>query len=556
MKKNIAVILAILIILGGAARFYNLNWGAPYYFHPDERNIASAVSRIEFPRQMNPHFFAYGSLPIYTIYFSALALNFVSHFLTMGGDTEQLRLSISFENAIIISRLYSAFYSILLIPLLYFIGKALKDFRAGLITAFLTTTSTGLIQFAHFGTFEMWLTLLSVLFFHYMVKIIYKPIKWNIFVSSLILGAAISTKISHIVLFPIPMVVMLAVKLKGFTKVDLWGGVKNLARYSLLFSLVGAFVFFATNPFVILDEKSFIDSMRYESEVALGTLPVFYTGEFINSIPVVFQLFRVYPFLLNPLVTVIFLAAIIHVIYLTLKTKNILYFTTIIFFFILFLSQAFLFVKWARYMIPTLPFVYLIIGISFSELSKKLRKSPFSRPAILIPGLVMVFITSVVFAVSFFITTYVNEDTRVAAKNFAEQNIPSYARILSEVYDMGITPFNDSFPIITLFNFYDLDNNSFESSPETLARELEISEYIILPSQRILKTRLQNAKSFPQGHFFYSQLADEKNGFRKIYETPCDLFCRITYLNSPVFGFEQTVNVFDRPTLYIYKRVD
>src|SRR5437667_11195294 len=137
MSRLLFLLIAISLFL----HFYNLNWGAPFYFHPDERNIASSVAQLTFPTQMNPHFFAYGSLPIYTIYFTGYFLHLF--------QTPQVR----FEEAILLSRFYSALFSTLLIPILFFIGKKCKDESLGIFVAFLATTSVGFIQFAHFGTF-------------------------------------------------------------------------------------------------------------------------------------------------------------------------------------------------------------------------------------------------------------------------------------------------------------------------------------------------------------------------------------------------------------------
>lgn len=160
MKKRTALILFILIILGTILRFTNLNWGSPFYFHPDERNIASAVTQLQFPDQLNPHFFAYGGLPIYTIFFLGLSTNFFSvcHFSLN-------TCHVPFEQAIIISRLLSASLSVLLIPLLYLVGEKLYGKKAGLIAAAFATFSVGFIQFAHFGTYEMSLAFFSTLLF-------------------------------------------------------------------------------------------------------------------------------------------------------------------------------------------------------------------------------------------------------------------------------------------------------------------------------------------------------------------------------------------------------
>src|SRR5258708_37086924 len=87
LKKNKAAILVtILTAFAGFLHFYNLNWGAPWYFHPDERNIASSISQLQFPNQMNPHFFAYGSLPIYTIYFTGVLVNLTSKLPTFNSQ--------------------------------------------------------------------------------------------------------------------------------------------------------------------------------------------------------------------------------------------------------------------------------------------------------------------------------------------------------------------------------------------------------------------------------------------------------------------------------------
>ena len=60
-------LLLSLIFLGTYLRFYNLDWGVPF-LHPDEFNIGLGVSRLQFPDNLNPDFFAYGSFPIYITY--------------------------------------------------------------------------------------------------------------------------------------------------------------------------------------------------------------------------------------------------------------------------------------------------------------------------------------------------------------------------------------------------------------------------------------------------------------------------------------------------------
>ncbi|MEK7177670.1 MAG: hypothetical protein AAB705_02485, partial [Patescibacteria group bacterium] len=75
--KVILVIIIWLLIIGLLvySRFINLGWGLPYPMHPDERNMANAIQQLsckvpisQLVECFNPHFFAYGQLPLYLGY--------------------------------------------------------------------------------------------------------------------------------------------------------------------------------------------------------------------------------------------------------------------------------------------------------------------------------------------------------------------------------------------------------------------------------------------------------------------------------------------------------
>ncbi|MBA3723613.1 MAG: glycosyltransferase family 39 protein, partial [Candidatus Levybacteria bacterium] len=489
-------IVILLTLVGAVLYFFNLNWGAPYYFHPDERNVASAVTQLQFPNQLNPNFFAYGSLPIYTVFFTGM----LSNLLTGSAQINQL----SFDQAILIGRVYSALFATILIPLLYVITRSVttKESPAGVTVAFLAVTSVGFMQFAHFGTFEMWLTFFSVLLFWVSLRMVKKRNITTILLLGLVFGVLVATKISSLALLPIPL---LAFLLSFRTKRDesktlhtSKSKVKNVLFFFislLLFSFFIGIFYILTNPFVILDTQSFLSSMRYESSVGLNTLPVFYTQGFYDTTPVLYQFTKIYPFLLNPLITFLLIPSFVYLLWLTCKTKSPQLFLLNSFFLILFLSQAVLFIKWTRYMVPTLPFIYLIIALALANVTAKKAKQSLVTLLILINS---------IFALSYFITAYAQPDTRITAANYAQARIHQDAPILSETYDLGITAFNPALPNITLFNTYDLDANSPDYNEVTWKEALESAEYIILPSQRVLQTRLQNAQRFPTGNTIYT----------------------------------------------------
>lgn len=202
-------------------------------------------------------------------------------------------------------------------------------------------------------------------------------------------------------------------------------------------------------------------------------------------------------------------------------------------------------------MLPTLPFIYVILAIFFVHLiSKKQSSIVHSFFTVL---LVFTIAGSILFSLSYVKTVFSSKDTRILAKEYALNVIPPDSKILSEVYDLGITPFNDNYGRITLFNFYDLDSDSEDATGLVLEEKLRESDYIIIPSQRILATRTSNPSKFPEASGFYNRLLTDPNSFTLIYETPCDIFCKITYLGDPVRRFEGTANVFDRPYILIFK---
>jgi hypothetical protein len=556
MPTRITLFVFFLTASAFVLGVYNLNWGAPFYFHPDERNIASSVSQLQFPEHMNPKFFAYGSLPIYSIFFTGLLADILSSCQLLWVSCEES--SIPFHEAIQVSRLYSTLFSTILVPLLFFIGKRIKDETTGLFAAMFAATSVGFIQFAHFGTFEMWLTLFSMLLFWCCVEIARKKSYFYLIWAGLVFGVLIATKVSSVALLPLPLLAIFMrtipnpreKKLKAFLFMR---GLSHTAKDLLLFTLLALSLYLITNPYTQLDQKGFADSMHYETGVATGSIPVFYTAEFYDAMPLVFQLYHVYPFLLNPFVWLLALPSLFYIFFFAKKTKQSPYLLLVLFFITTLLSQAPLFVKWTRYMVPTLPFLYLMLALTLADVFAT-YKTHFPRLNQLSLSVIMAI--NLVFALSYVITAFIHTDTRVAAEAFAKQTIPKESYIVSEVYDLGIVPFNSDFPQIQLFNFYDLDldPNSLQSNDVMLQDALTKAQYIILPSQRVIKSRLLQPKRFPKANKFYTQLFNGSLGFEKIYETPCDIFCQITYLGSPSFRYEQTANVFDRPTVYIFKK--
>lgn len=538
-KKNL-ILLLFFIIIGAILRFYNLSWGFPYFFHPDEWNIANSINQLGFPEQMNPNFFAYGSLPIYTIYLFGVVKNIITTQTTLSVTNFN---NVSYESAILISRSISAILSLLLIPLVYKIGEIMHSKSTAVLASFFTVTSVGLIQYAHFGTFEMWLTFGSVLLMLICINLITK-LKYSIvFQAGVILGVLSAVKISSLALIPLPFLSYVT-NIKQKHKII---STNSLVTSTLILILVTGLFFVITNPYSIVDNKSFINTFGYESNVAFGKTPVFYTQNFIGTTPIIYQFLHVFPFLLNPILTLLLIPSLMFVTWRALKTKNKNLLLLIVFFLLLFLSQAFLFVKWIRYMVPVLPFIYLIEAIAITEIYK-IVKSKFINYVFIS----ILFLVCCLYAFAYFSAVLSQPDTRITAAKWVQTHLNTPSTLI-EAYDPGIAAFTSVIPNLTSCNFYELENNSYACQGKTLSETVNQTQYVLLLSQRIIQSRLNNPKQFAQGYNFYSSLL-ANNKYRKIYETPCDLACKILYLGDPIFSLEQTSSVFDRPTVFIFER--
>src|SRR3990167_9786632 len=109
MKQFLFLFIIFILFVGSFLRFYKLDWGGGIYSHPDEYHIAASVSQLSFPSQMHPHFFSYGTVTIYLIYFTQELIKYLSSTFNF----ELLTL-----NSFLIGRFYSALFSTLTIFLI------------------------------------------------------------------------------------------------------------------------------------------------------------------------------------------------------------------------------------------------------------------------------------------------------------------------------------------------------------------------------------------------------------------------------------------------------
>jgi hypothetical protein len=85
-KSGGGIALALLMFVALGLRLYGLSWDEGHLFHPDERWILLVVDELALPPDLvtflnpesplNPHFFAYGSFPLYLLKGAAHLLSY------------------------------------------------------------------------------------------------------------------------------------------------------------------------------------------------------------------------------------------------------------------------------------------------------------------------------------------------------------------------------------------------------------------------------------------------------------------------------------------------
>ncbi len=156
------------------------------------------------------------------------------------------------------------------------------------------------------------------------------------------------------------------------------------------------------------------------------------------------------------------------------------------------------------------------------------------------------------YALIFFTTVYLQKPSQIVASEWTHKNIPKGANVIAEPFDLGIGPFNSLGLNIEFVNFYEIDHDP--NVQEQLKEAIKLNDYIILTSQRLVRSRSLSPGMFPISSEFYRNLQLQK-GYKLVYQTPCDIYCKFVYLGNPILNTEETVSVFDRPIVTIYKKV-
>lgn len=582
-------ILILILIIATLLRFYNLMHDAPYFFNPDERNMANAITALKVPKNtslifdclikeftpvfrkiphkttpvcsLDPHFYAYGQFPLYLSFASDQLMK--GTFFKPNESLDEKVLTTNFPSAVYWLRFYSALTSVLTVYIVYLITRSFWTKRLALLSAAITAFLPGLIQASHFGTTESLLTFFFMVSVYLSLKLKTASKKISLmkiaFLLALIIGLSLGSKLTGLFLFIPPLVALSIAAVKTIkskknnrlnTILFLIATVMGLVLGSIIFAII-------SSPYNVVEVNNFKSAVfGYERDVAVGRYDAFYTRQFIGSLPLLFQFKYIFPYALGwPVFAAGLVGFFLIMFKLASKTKtpilNSFFLILTSSFLIYLIPNALLYAKWSRFMTPIFPFFAIFTAYFISLLINKTSK-------------VLIFIICLLNLLpgAAFMSIYTNEDTRISASKWIYQNIPDNVYILSETANVVDIPVglpdesthNKNYTVIS-FDFYHLHENPLLF--DSLINHLSKSQYLFIPSRRVFANHAKDKQKYEIVNKYYDLLFSGALGYKKVAQfssfPKIGIEPLIWEINDE--GAEETMTVFDHPVVRIYKKI-
>jgi hypothetical protein len=417
--------------------------------------------------------------------------------------------------------------------LIFFVGAAYFSPTVGLIAAALLTFSPWAIQQAHFDTTETMLVFFLLLLLLSAKKITTK----RVLCLGLVWGLAMAAKSTSLLFGVIPLS---AIWLSSVSK-----NIFKKLLFTFLLGTVTTLFFFIFSPYTILDFKHFMESMTYESGVALGRFTVPYTLQFVRTPPYLYQL-QTMIWQAGPLVVVGILGFIGLVITAICK-KKIHLLPLVIFPLLYFGWVGSWFAKFNRYNVPFLPFVTIAAAWACVLCIQRFRRIGITVTALLL-------CITVFWGLANW-TVYIRPNTFLTASRWMYAHVPDNAQLYTEHWNDGLpidlpdVGFNSNYRRESL-TVYEPDN---ADKKIYYADKLVMGNFIILSTRRIWATMPRLGEKYPLTKLFYQRLLDGSLGYTEVgrFTSYPQLF-GIAISDDAV---EETIQVYDHPTVLIFQNV-
>jgi hypothetical protein len=585
-----------IALLGLALRLYGLDWdqiqarsqllirlyGADFAqgnnFHPDERQILFHVVQLSWPKSLtqfldpalsplNPHFFAYGSFPLYLLATTGNVLSHISPTLA------------AFANLTLTGRVINALFDTGTILLIGYLGLLLTHDRTpgrkyawsvALLAAALVAFTPLQVQLSHFYTVDTMLLFFITLTVLACVVLVDtgKPVRWSL-LAGLGFGLALATKFSAAPLI-VPLTVALAMRWyrQGFFSI-----VKPFI-YALFATLAS---FLIAMPYALLDMSEFIQQVSEQGDLARGLLDYPYVRQFAGTIPYLYQAQNILFWGMGLTLGLAVIAGFIWLGWQIWKRSAGLWLVVLSWVVVYGALTGSFYVKYMRYMLPLYPFLTLIAAsvliafVRYVRTRQERANSQITRSATLrsvvkaMPyAAIMIVLLGTMFQGLALLNVYSQPNTRIQASLWIFAHLRPGSVLTYEQWDDALPVAIDNHdPSIYRQASYidasgqtqqglDLYGDDTIAKARQLANILPTVDAITMATDRLDKSIPRLPCRYPLTIHYYQLLFSGKLGFHLAaqFENHPNLL-GITLNDS---GADESYSVFDHPTSRIFVR--
>lgn len=601
--------IAIVALL---MRLYGINWDANNHLHPDEREIVFRAMCLNFPGQprdptcdpaytgagwffsikspLNPHFFAYGSFPLYLLAAAAHSLAWltgVTHGAFHPSDGGSFD---DYNHFTLVGRALSALFDTGSVIVGAFIARRLAGRWAGPLAAALIAVIPFNVQVSHFYAvdtptlFFILLTLWAcVAIAQYASRIADVALtgrraarqSWTVWGWGALAGAAFAlafaSKISAApLLAPIFIAAALVWRRKGL-------------EYALLMIAGAGFAamitFLVTSPYTLIDWKDFYAQISEQTALAQGKLDYPYVRQFAGTIPFVYQIQQMLLYDMGLPLGLLGLGGFAWALSRFWRRWDDNWVLLIIWIVPYFAIIGDTYTKFTRYMLPVFaPLAICGAGAVVALATWGIKQGPrlwghwnispsvWARPLAI--GLAAVALLGAGVEALAIDNLYSAPNTRVQASQWIYDHVPSHSILTSEVWDDPLpilippakiingVPFTSAGHVIDSGQYGNIGLNLYD--PDTtqkagqLASALAGVNVVVISSQRLLRSIPKLPSRYPMTIRYYQLLFEGKLGFHlaaTFQSQPS--FLGITWNDS---GADESFSVYDHPPVWIFVR--
>ncbi|MDO8658225.1 MAG: glycosyltransferase family 39 protein [Candidatus Levybacteria bacterium] len=566
------IILLGILLLGFFLRVYGLNWDQGNHLHPDERAIVMFALPLKLPSTFseffsiqspwNPHFFAYGSFPLYLLKISG---NILSNFDPLLGSYDKINL---------VGRAISAFFDLGSLFVIFLLAKKLFNKKIALLAGFFYAISTLPIQLAHFYAVDTILTFFITLTLYCLINFYEKPNFKNSLFVGFFFGLSLATKTSALVLIlaigTAIAIDFILIFLKNPHRPHTWFPhipkfLKRLFVDGITMTAATTITFLLAEPYALIDFKEFWKQTLEQSQMTRDAFTFPYTLQYVGKTPYLYELKNVFLWGLGPVLATLSFLGLFYFSYKAIKQlaspqggSNNKAVILLVFFIIYFAVVGKFAVGWMRYMLPLYPLLCLFGGLFAWHLLKFIQNK-FSHHKFSIFNFKFLILLALLAWPLSFMHIYSKPNTRVLASEWINQNIPPGATLAIEHWDDSLPLFGQqNYNILTL-TLYDPDTSE---KWQILNDQLLKTDYIVIASNRLhvplqKLTDCEKLKPHPcyrETASYYKKLFSGKLGFRKVVEFENSPTIPIINILINDQGADESFTVYDHPKVLIFKK--